>query len=224
MIGVLDWGIGGLFTVERMLAREPTLDLAVLSDAGNVPYGRQSRPQLRASVRSSVARLRALGAGPILVACHSASTVLPELDLKGVEGVVRPEAVPLGGTILVLGGIRTIRSGAWRRALQHIHHPATAQALDRILAPGRAADTVVLACTHYIALAPLIQARMPHATIVDPAIAWADTIPLPSGARARVARTTGAVDHTNSIAARLLPSVADTLMFQAWTDPAGVSP
>ncbi|HCH65310.1 MAG TPA: hypothetical protein DFR83_21065, partial [Deltaproteobacteria bacterium] len=158
MIGVLDWGIGGLFAVERMLAREPTLDLAVLSDAGNVPYGRQSRPQLCASVRDSVARLRELGAGPILVACHSASTVLPELDLPDVEGVVRPEAVPLGGTILVLGGIRTIRSGAWRRALQHhgtviqriaqplsaaveaghIHHPATAQALDRILAPGRA--------------------------------------------------------------------------------------
>jgi glutamate racemase len=243
MIGVLDWGIGGLFAVRRMLMREPRLDLAFLSDSGNTPYGRQTRAQLRTSVRRGVERLRTLGAGPILVACHSASTVLPELDLPEVTGVIRPETVPVGGTILVLGGVRTVRSGLWRAALNHhgtviqriaqplsaaveagqIRHPTTEQTLQRILAPGRSADTVVLACTHYAALSSMIQAQMPRARIVDPALALADRMPLPQGSGIRLARTTGSISLTHTVAARLLPSVSCELRFSPWPERESLS-
>ena len=248
VIGVLDWGIGGLFTVERMLSREPTLDLAFLSDAGNTPYGRQSRVQLRASVRQGIHRLRQLGAGPILVACHSASSVLPELDLyfdlDDVTGVVQPQTVPRGGTILVLGGVRTVRSGVWRAALRHhgrvvqriaqplsaaveagrIHHPDTHHTLEQILTPVRAANTVVLACTHYVALMPAIRALMPHARIIDPALEWANTLPLQGGSGQRVAYTTGSVAQTKTVTARILPSVSAELSFALWRDEDGLSP
>ena len=244
VIGVLDWGIGGLFAVERMLSREPTLDLAFLSDAGNTPYGRQSRVQLRASVRQGIHRLRQMGAGPILVACHSASRVLPDLDLDDVTGVIQPRTVPRGGTILVLGGMRTIRSGVWRAALRHhgrvvqriaqplsaaveagrTQHPETRRTLEQILTPVRAANTVVLACTHYVALMPAIRTLMPHARIIDPALEWATTLPLQGGSGQRVAYTTGSVAQTKTVTARILPSVSAELSFVLWRDEDELSP
>ena len=239
MIGVLDWGIGGLFAVECILRREPSVDLAFLSDAGSIPYGRQQRPQLRHSVQRAVDHLRTLGASQILVACHSASTVLPELALPGVHGVICPAHIPPSRRILVLGGVRTIRSGAWRRALHHhgtvvqriaqplsaavesglIDHPATRQSLHRILAPARDADTVVLACTHYIALAPQIHALMPQATIIDPALAEVGKLDIPAGSGLRIAQTTGDVHRTREVVTRLLPSVATQLRFEGWSEP-----
>jgi len=239
MIGVLDWGIGGLFSVARILRRDPTVDLVFFSDSGAIPYGRQQRPQLRHSVRQAVTHLRSLGATQILVACHSASTVLPQLALPGVHGVICPAHIPPSNRTLVLGGIRTIRSGAWRRAL-HTHrsvvqriaqplsaaveaglieHPTTRDHLHRILAPVRAADTVVLACTHYIALAPQIQALMPHANIIDPALVEVDQLDIPAGSGRRVAQTTGDVHRTREVATRLLPSIAHQLQFEAWSEP-----
>ena len=244
LIGVLDWGIGGLFAVERMLSREPTLDLAFFSDAGNTPYGRQSRVQLRASVRQGIHRLHQMGAGPILVACHSASSVLPDLDLDDVTGVVQPQTVPRGGTIVVLGGMRTIRSGVWRTALQHhgrvvqriaqplsaaveagrTQHPDTRRTLEQILTPVRAADTVVLACTHYVALMPAIRALMLHARIVDPALELACTLPLQGGSGQRVACTTGSVTQTKTVTTRILPSVSAGFSFASWRDEDVFSP
>ncbi len=241
VIGVLDWGVGGLFAVERILHRSPSVDLAFLSDSGTVPYGRQQRPQLRTSVRRAVHHLRGLGARRVLVACHSASTVLSELALPEVYGVICPAHIPRSKKILVLGGIRTIRSGAWRRALAghgvvvqriaqplsaaveagRIDHPTTRQHLHRVLAPVQAADTVVLACTHYIALAPQIQALMPHAAIIDPALVEVGHWTIPTGSGRRIAQTTGDVHRTREVATRLIPSVARQLRFEAWSASSG---
>ena len=49
-LGILDWGVGGLFALEMARQREPSLDLVYLSDAGNTPYGKQPRSELRRSV------------------------------------------------------------------------------------------------------------------------------------------------------------------------------
>lgn len=188
MLGVLDWGVGGLFSVQQARLQAPTCDLVYLSDAGNTPYGKQSRRQLAASVERGIQRLADLGARQVLVACHSGSTALPDLTpAVPTRGVIAPETVP-AGSLGLIGGRRTVRSGAWRRALarpvlQRVAQPLSAHVeagttdslacradLDRILGPLKRVDVLVLACTHYTALAAAIQARCPRATLVDPAL------------------------------------------------------
>jgi glutamate racemase len=92
----------------------------------------------------------------------------------------------------VIGGRRTIRSGLYRRALLaagrrvcqrvaqplsamvergELDGPALASELDRILAPLRRIDALVLACTHYTALLAPVRERLPGVRIIDPAAA-----------------------------------------------------
>jgi len=227
-LGVLDWGIGGLFAVRRVLEKAPGTELLYLSDAGNLPYGRQSAPQLRRSVESALGFLVEQGATELLVACHAASTVLPGLRLGWpVHGVIDASGLPTARLTLVIGGQRTIRSGAWRRALagravlQRVAQPLSAHVeagrsadsackadLDRILAPAHGATGVVLACTHYAALAEAIAERMPGAWVVDPAIGVVDRLldGLPAGVDRPAPRffTTGAPQAMVEVADKAL--------------------
>lgn len=205
-LGVLDWGIGGVFAALRALEREPTLDLVYRSDSANTPYGKQTRAELARSVGAALDWLAEAGAEQILIACHSGSTALRDLSPPvPTWGVIEPHAVPPdAGKLLVLGGARTIRSGHWHRALAslpgerrivqrvsqplsaHIEagrtdHPDCLADLDRILAPALDADVVVLACTHYTALGGAIAARMPQARQVDPAMFVVDGLSLRPG-------------------------------------------
>lgn len=205
MIGVLDWGIGGHTALAHARTRCPDLDAVYLSDSANTPYGLQDRRTLRRSVRRAIEVLRDQGATTILVACHSASTVLPDLDLPDVHGVIAPMAVPGDARrVLVLGGRRTIRSGAWRRALHGARpqatvlqriaqplsarveaglagHPETDALVERIVAPARDVDVVVLACTHYAALSANLWKHLPHARLIDPAVHVVDHLTLEPG-------------------------------------------
>jgi glutamate racemase len=214
-LGFLDWGIGGFFALRRALQREPTLDVVYLSDTGQVPYGKQPEATLRVTVERGCQRLREHGATHVLVACHSASTVLP----VGCIGVIRPDLVPAGRT-LVLGGQRTVDSGQWDgpRTLQRVAQPLSAHIeagraqsadaladLDRILAGVVSPDTVVLACTHYSAMADAIQARFPKARLLDPALAVVDALALVPGEGRIEVLTTGRLQDLWQAAARAVP-------------------
>lgn len=221
-LGILDWGVGGLFALRRARQRCPELDVVYLSDSGNVPYGKQDRRTLADSVGRAIATLAEQGATEVLVACHSASTALPDVHpVVPTRGVIDGSTVP-PGRALVLGGRRTITSRAWHRALSgrdvrgRVAQPLSAHVeagaasseacladLDRILAPGTDRDVVVLACTHYAALTDAVRQRMPRATVVDPAMAIVDGLALaPGEGRVRV-YTTGVVPEMNETARRI---------------------
>lgn len=93
------------------------------------------------------------------------------------------------GVTAVIGGARTIRSGVYRRALsaaghrvvQRIAQPLSAlveagrvsgpeleSTLAAILSPLRGAELLLLACTHYPAVAARIAAHLPGTHLVDP--------------------------------------------------------
>ena len=167
--------------------------------------------------------------------------VPPDLDLDDVTGI-QPQTSP-GRHLLVLEACAP--SGrAWRAALRHhgrvvqriaqplsaaveagrTQHPETRRTLEQILTPVRAANTVVLACTHYVALMPAIRTLMPHAHIIDPALEWASTLPLQGGSGQRVACTTGSVTQTKTVTARILPSVSAEFSFTIWRDEDVFSP
>ncbi|MFT3922908.1 MAG: aspartate/glutamate racemase family protein [Myxococcales bacterium] len=193
---MLDWGIGGIGCY-RLLKRElPRVPVIYWSDTGAVPYGKLPRRELTRRVERVLEALRRLGASHLVVACNAASTVLDAiaspLPTVGVIEVAQ-FAVPsdLRGTLAVIGGGRTVRSGLHRRSLArrglrvvsrvaqplsgHIEGGRVGSAayradLARIMAPITQADAVLLACTHYPAIAEDIQAELARdVPLLDPA-------------------------------------------------------
>ncbi len=206
-IGVCDWGIGGLGFYALLRAERPDLDVVYLGDQGVPGYGKLPRPILTARVGAVLARFRDLGVAQVVVACNAASTVLDEAQVEGVRatGMIRPtldafDPLPKRvERIAVIGGRRTILSGAYARPLRaagyavqnRIAQPLsglieageagseeTGKALDTILRPLEGVDRLILACTHYIVLEEAIRARLPKAELVDPAmLAWGMVAP-----------------------------------------------
>jgi glutamate racemase len=194
MIGVLDWGIGGIGFVRELEQVCPGAAIRYLSDTGSTPYGKLSRAALAARVKNAIEQLRVLGAERIVVACNAASTTIVESDR--LIGVVS-HAIELARTagvdarvIGVIGGHRTIRSGIYRKGLkrvkQRVAQPLSAcieagdldsaeldANLRKILRPLKGVDALLLACTHYPAISARIARFIPDVPLLDPAAAMA---------------------------------------------------
>lgn len=201
VIGLLDWGIGGLGFYRALKERHPGVPVLYVSDAGAEPYGRLSRRELRRRLDLVFNYFAGEGVGHLVVACNAASTALMGTTLVEcgdgsmleVVGVIEPAVRSVlrsgGRRVGVIGGAGTIRSGVYRRLLAphvRIVHQRIAQPLSalieqgdlesdllieeaaRIVAPLRNVDTLLLACTHYVAIQPLIQSMLPSVVLVDP--------------------------------------------------------
>ncbi|MCU1370534.1 MAG: hypothetical protein JWO77_1728 [Ilumatobacteraceae bacterium] len=233
-LGIVDWGIGGLGLLGHLDAAVPGLDVVYWSDTGFAPYGLVPTAALAARLGSVVGELADRGCTEVVLACNAASTVVDRLRSAPVPvaGIIASgiAGVPddLGGIVGVVGGRRTIRGGAYRRALtrpgrrvvSRVAQPlsahieagrmgtdAFAEDLHRIVAPLRGADAVVLACTHYPAAEGAFAAELPGTRLLDPAAQMAAELaarvgPGP-GAGERVVLTTGdpALMRTSAAAA-----------------------
>lgn len=193
-LAILDWGIGGLGLHRWLRAARPDLDLVYVSDSGAPPYGTLSPSALRARVELVGEALCRMGIDRLAVACNAASTVLhrplPSLTVRAIafEGV---SAILARGVqrVGVIGGRRTIRSGVYARPLraagvavhQRVAQPLSAlveageidgarvrEQVERIVSPLSSLPTLVLACTHYPALAPVIAGVLPEVELFDP--------------------------------------------------------
>lgn len=124
----------------------------------------------------------------------------------GVDSALRWRVASRGDRAVgVIGGARTIRSQIYRRRLeaagvrviQRVAQPLSAlveagelsgpgvdAAVAPILRPLRGVGALLLACTHYPALAPRLGAHLPGAALLDPAEALAEQV-LASGTVAR---------------------------------------
>lgn len=200
-LAVVDWGIGGLGFYRRFAAAHPGVPVVYLSDTGFTPYGKVPRRALAARVGQVLAHLAdAHGADHAVLACNAASTIVGDLSAGGrtmpVAGVIAPAVAELAARapsrVGVIGGVRTVRSGLYGRGLRAAGHhvcqrvaqplsahveagrlytPDVRRDVARITAPLRAVDVLVLACTHYVALAPLLAERCPRAELYDPVAA-----------------------------------------------------
>jgi glutamate racemase len=129
MLGIIDWGIGGLGVVRQLRAvythKKAVLPaISYLSDTGAPPYGTLSARDLELRLRRAIGFLRERGASKILFACNAASTALPRLsDLEGVSGVIAPTIDLVSKNrqwkrIAVIGGRRTILSRVYSNSLR----------------------------------------------------------------------------------------------------------
>lgn len=129
MIGIMDWGIGGLAVYKAMRARGLTTDVLYFSDAGTAPYGKLSKASLRDRFLHIASFFQERGVTRVLVGCHSASSALEPDVATGVErfgGVAFESIIPAAVRIVrrskaqrlgVIGGERTIESGVYEQAL-----------------------------------------------------------------------------------------------------------
>ena len=186
MIGVFDSGVGGLTVLKALRREMPDQDFLYLGDTARVPYGRKPPDMVRGFALEIAGFLQARGAEAIVVACNTASAVaLGDLQRTfalpiwgviepGVEAAVRATR---SGKVGVIGTRGTIASGAYQRRLEARGKRVWAQAcplfvhlVEEDLADAPEAeliarhylaglleiDTLILGCTHYPILAPVL--------------------------------------------------------------------
>lgn len=186
-LGVFDSGVGGLTVLKALRRRMPHRDFIYLGDTARVPYGRKPPEMVRAFAEGIADLLCEMSVEGIVIACNTASSVaLPALQERcevpvwgvidpGVEAATRATVTRRVG---VIGTAGTIASGAYQRRLQNRGIEVWAQACPMLvhtveegLADAEEAeilvrhylkgrpdiDTLILGCTHYPLLKPVIQ-------------------------------------------------------------------
>ena len=198
-LGILDWGIGGISIYKLIKERIGDLPIVYFSDTGATPYGKMTRPELVARLNEVIVYLQSLGVTHLVIGCNAASTAIPYLKDIGikVEGVidsavaetVKQKPKRLG----LIGGRRTVVSGVYKKAFAKKHievEQRIAQPLSgliesgdvssqhlrgeakRILAPIRNCSHILLACTHYPAITPILKDLVSSDTnLIDPVAA-----------------------------------------------------
>lgn len=203
-IGVFDSGVGGLTVASEILKRLPGESLIYLGDTARVPYGTKSERTVIAYSKANAHFLSDKGIKLLVVACNTASSVsIPVLSDQlniPVIGVIEPGAkkaagITKTGKVGVIGTYSTIRSSAYKKALERLSPgievfsqpcPLFVGLADEGWTEGEITeliarqyliglkdtgiDVLVLGCTHYPLLKAVIQKIMGNEiTLVDSA-------------------------------------------------------
>jgi glutamate racemase len=153
-IGVFDSGIGGLTVARAIYERLPHESTIYFGDTARVPYGPKSPETVRRYSLEILHWLLGQGVKAVVIACNAYARAIHAIaPAARVEQLACPLFVPL------------VEEGWFDR-------PATGLIADEYLEPLRRAgiDTLVLGCTHYPLLKPLLQRVMgPGVTLIDSA-------------------------------------------------------
>jgi glutamate racemase len=168
-------------------ARLPDRDFVYIGDTARVPYGRKPKEMVRGFATEIAWFLQQLDVAGIVIACNTASAcALPDLAERipvPMWGVIEPgveaaRRVTRSGRVGVIGTTGTIASGVYQTKLAaagldvwaqacpmfvHVVEEGLADSADsEVLARHYLSgmpdiDTLILGCTHYPVLAPVIQ-------------------------------------------------------------------
>ena len=186
-LGVFDSGIGGLTVARALFERLPRESVIYFGDTARVPYGPKSPETVRRYSGEILGYLLQRGVKAVVVACNTSTA-------HALEHLRAHAPVPVIG---VIGTAGTIASGAYERAIKAVRpdatvyaracplfvplveegwldHPATELIAREYLEPLRrvGVDVLVLGCTHYPLLKPLLARVMgggPDVTLIDSA-------------------------------------------------------
>jgi glutamate racemase len=179
-IGVFDSGIGGLTVVRELAHRLPNESIVYFGDTARVPYGSKSAETVRRYAQEASAFLVSRDVKMIVIACNTATAHAGDLLVRTLDipvlGVIEPGAraavaATSTGRVGVIGTAGTIGSGAYDLAVRR--QLATARVIAaEYLRPLREmdVDVLILGCTHYPLLRPLVGEIMgPDVALVDSA-------------------------------------------------------
>ncbi len=210
-IGIFDSGIGGLTVLKEIIDVLPCEDTIYLGDTARVPYGIRSAETVTRYSFENTRFLFSKGIKILVVACNTVSSVSLDSIRASlaipVVGVIEPGAkaavgATSNGRIGVIGTDATIRSGAYRKAINDIDASVEVYGLacplfvplveegwtegtiteltaERYLKEmrDRGIDTLVLGCTHYPLLKDVLSKIMgDKVDLIDSAIETAREI------------------------------------------------
>ncbi|MFC5988275.1 glutamate racemase [Marinicrinis lubricantis] len=128
-IAILDSGVGGLTVAKEIMRQLPQENMIYFGDSERSPYGPRSAEEVRGFTRQIVDFLLPFHPKMIVIACNTAtaaalSDIRKSVDIE-VVGVIEPGARTAitktkNAKVAVIGTEGTIKSGAYRRALQAI--------------------------------------------------------------------------------------------------------
>ncbi|MFM7313733.1 MAG: glutamate racemase [Cyanobium sp.] len=204
LIGLFDSGLGGLTVLRQLLSRRPRQPCLYLGDTARLPYGQRSPEEIRAIAGEVVRWLHQQGVELLVMACNTTNALAFDIAVAEagvpVVGLIDSAAAALNSKrVGVLATSATVASGAYSRAIRanhpsarvvevacpafvplieagQLHGPAIEEAALEYLRPLLQAgvESVVLGCTHYPLLAPLLERLLPKdVRLVDPAEATA---------------------------------------------------
>jgi glutamate racemase len=193
-IGVFDSGVGGITVVKEIMRQLPHETIYYFGDTLRCPYGERSKEEVRQFTLEIIDFLLKYPLKAIVIACNTATAAalndVRERASIPVLGVIEPGAraaikSTVYGQVGIIGTVRTIKSGAYERALRRLHpdivtHSLACPSLVPLVEAGlrhssQAADvvaeelkplqvlsmdTLILGCTHYPLLTSSIQKTM----------------------------------------------------------------
>jgi glutamate racemase len=192
-----DSGIGGITTLAEARRLLPAEDFIYYADTAHAPYGSRPRTQVLELTRAAIAGLRPMGLRAVLLACNAATSagavaLRGELDLPlvGLEPAIKPALKAVDGLVVVLGTVLTVRGEKFHNLLESLPQHERVQALGcpglvelieenpehaqiepylrELLRPyEQEMCALVLGCTHYIFLQPLLRRIWPHTPLFD---------------------------------------------------------
>lgn len=194
-IGVFDSGVGGIGTLAALRRELPGEHFLFYGDTANAPYGTKSREDCMACVERVMAHLISQDVKAVVIACNTATAVAAKelrarhtLPIIGIEPALKPaHELRRDGSVLVLATPMTLKLEKFRALYERYGEGAIPlpcpglmelvekQAYDqakRYLLELFASydlekvDAVVLGCTHYVFLRPVLAQILPERVAV----------------------------------------------------------
>lgn len=195
-IGVFDSGKGGELIAEGLRELLPEHDFIVVNDRANVPYGSRTNEEILALTSAAIQPL--LPTCPIIViACNTATMAAiaqlreryPATLFVGTEPMIKPAGLlSTSRRVTVLATPLTLLSERyqllkaqyadglqidepsthhWAKTIEEaaastIHFDEIAASIDH------GSDTIILACTHYLALKTRLSQEFPAIRVLEP--------------------------------------------------------
>ena len=194
-IGVFDSGKGGTTVLSAIKKLLPNAEYRYIADSKNCPYGEKSDSELLKIVTKNTEELKNWGAEIIVIACNTATTKCiktlrqnyPDLKFVGTEPAIKLATETDAKNILVMATPGTIESERTASLIKTNQKPGQnitllacpgladavesgqniKQTLDQILENVAPPDLIVLGCTHYSLIKPLIQQKFPSSILID---------------------------------------------------------
>lgn len=196
-IGVFDSGVGGISVLGTLTSVLPEERFYYYGDTAHAPYGTKPEAEVLRYVRGVMARMAQRQVKAVVIACNTATSVAAAtlrqeltLPIIGMEPALKPASEHRhGGTILVLATPVTLRlpkfqalmarygegavplpcPGLMELVEQEAFDQAENYLRDRFASIDLSrVDEVVLGCTHYVFLRPVLARLLPPAVeVVD---------------------------------------------------------
>jgi len=196
-IGVFDSGVGGISTLAALRRELPQERFLFYGDTANAPYGTKSREEVMACVSRIMDHLLAQDVKAVVIACNTATAVAAAelrarytLPIIGIEPALKPaHEMRREGSILVLATPVTLKLEKFRVLYERYGEgaiplpcPGLMELVEReaddearrylldLFAPYNLTkvDAVVLGCTHYVFLRPILKDILPdNVSVLD---------------------------------------------------------